>query len=81
MHFDRFGLKVIQVARRNNITRRASAGRASAYSREHRSERGLFFLGAGHRRTIIDKIQKYAVKELPRLAWNYDQYERIMGNA
>jgi hypothetical protein len=51
------------------------------YSREHRYERGLFFLGAGHRRTIIDKIQAYAVKEQPRLAWNYDQYERIIGNA
>ena len=51
------------------------------YSREHRYERGLFFLGAGHRHTIIDKIQVYAVKEQPRLAWNYDQYEGIMGNA
>ncbi len=51
------------------------------YSREHRFDRGLFFLGAAHRGTIIDKIQEYAGKEQPRLAWNYDQYESIMGNA
>ena len=51
------------------------------YSSEHRYDRGLFLLGAGHRASIIEKIQQHAAKEPPKLTWNYDQYENIMGNA
>lgn len=51
------------------------------YSKEHQYDRGLFFIGAAHRASIISKIQECAFKEVPRLTWNYDQYKDIMGNA
>lgn len=51
------------------------------YSMEHQYQRAVFFVGAGHRYTIIDQIQNYAASKEPRLSWTYDQYEKVLGNA
>jgi hypothetical protein len=52
-------------------------GNIYGYSREHHYDRGLFFLGGGHRHTIVQRIEGHNGKEQPRLTWNYDQYQGI----
>jgi hypothetical protein len=49
-----------------------------SYSKEHRFNRGLFFIGAAHRETIINKIQKHAGTEYVKLNWNYSNYDNIL---
>ena len=48
------------------------------YSKEHRFNRGLFFIGAAHRESIINKIQKHAGTEYVKLNWNYSNYDNIL---
>lgn len=47
------------------------------YSRPHRFDRGVFFLGAAHRESIIHKIQEYEAKESNAINWNYSDYEGL----
>jgi len=44
------------------------------YSYEHTYNKGLFLVGAGHRKSIIDKIQEYEKKNRLKLNWNYNIY-------
>ena len=46
-----------------------------SYSKEHRFDRGLFLIGAAHRKSIINKIQKYSGTEL--VNWNINKYDNI----
>jgi hypothetical protein len=48
------------------------------YSMEHKYNVGLFLIGAAHRGSIIDIIQRYVVKEEIKLNWNYDDYSNIL---
>lgn len=48
------------------------------YSIDHRFNRGLFFIGAAHRKSIIDKIQKHPRAEYVQLNWNYNNYDNIL---
>jgi len=48
------------------------------YSKEHRFSRGLFFIGVGHRESIINKIQNYVEEEYVKLNWNYNNYDNIL---
>lgn len=49
-----------------------------SYSKEHRFNRGLFFIGAAHRESIINKIQKHAGTEYVKLNWDYSNYDNIL---
>jgi hypothetical protein len=49
-----------------------------SYSKEHKFNRGLFILGAGHRKSIINKVQKRAMTESVKLNWNYSNYNNIL---
>lgn len=42
-----------------------------SYSKDHNYNRGLFFIGAAHRGSIINKIQKYTGTGYVKLNWNY----------
>lgn len=48
------------------------------YSKYHDFARGLFFIGAAHRKSIIEKIQKQSESEEIELNWYYDNYENIL---
>jgi len=48
------------------------------YCGEHKFDRGLFFIGAGHRKSIITKIQEYERTSELKLNWNYSNYENIL---
>jgi hypothetical protein len=48
------------------------------YSKDHRFDRGLFFIGAAHRESIIKKIQQRAVTGDVKLNWNYSSYDNIL---
>lgn len=39
------------------------------YSREHQYHQGLFFIGAGHRKSMLEKIKKYNEMEELKLNW------------
>jgi hypothetical protein len=41
------------------------------YSREHSYDRAVFTLGAGHRRSIIEKMRDYGKNELLKLNWTF----------
>lgn len=47
------------------------------YSMENDFERGVFFIGAGHRYTIIEKIQELE-KTQNNIKWNYNNYDEIL---
>jgi hypothetical protein len=49
-----------------------------SYSKEHRFNRGLFIIGAAHKKSIINKIQKRAGTESVKLNWNYSNYTNIL---
>ena len=49
-----------------------------SYNKEHKFNRGLFFIGAAHRESIINKIQKHAGTEYLKLNWNYSNYDNIL---
>lgn len=45
------------------------------YCKENIFDRGIFFIGAAHRESIITKIKKYnEIKEL-KIKWNYIEYD------
>jgi len=48
------------------------------YSKNNKFNKGLFFLGSGHRDTIINKIQNYSNVEEIVINWNYSNYENIL---
>ncbi len=48
-----------------------------SYSKEHKFDRGLFFIGAAHRESIIKKIQEKTGTEDVKLNWNYSNYDNI----
>jgi hypothetical protein len=41
------------------------------YSKEHKYNQALLFIGAGHRKSIIDKVQDYERKNEIKLNWNF----------
>jgi hypothetical protein len=49
-----------------------------SYCKEHSFNRGLFLIGAGHRRSIINKIEKYEVTGSLKLNWNYSNYDNLV---
>ncbi len=49
-----------------------------SYSEKHKYNRGLFFIGAAHRESIINKIQKHPGMEYITLNWNYSNYDNIL---
>jgi hypothetical protein len=48
------------------------------YSKNNEFNKGLFFIGSGHRDTIINKIQNYSKVEEFVINWNYSNYENIL---
>ena len=43
------------------------------YSKDHSYDKAIFTLGAGHRKSIMKKIQEYNLKENFKLNWTlYD---------
>jgi len=44
------------------------------YSRENEYCRGLFFIGSGHRQSILQKVEKYNEMETPKLNWTYTDH-------
>lgn len=42
------------------------------YSREHHYHQGLFFIGAGHRKSMLQKIKKYNEMEELKLNWIFN---------
>ena len=44
------------------------------YCRENTFERGIFFIGAAHRESIIEKIKKIVEIEELEIKWNYFEY-------
>jgi len=48
------------------------------YCKEHDFERGLFYIGAGHRSAIIEKTQKYNETSETKITWNYLNYGDIL---
>jgi hypothetical protein len=48
------------------------------YCKEHNFERGMFYIGAGHRSAIIEKTQKYNEMADIKIAWNYLNYGNIL---
>jgi len=51
------------------------------YSERHNYHQGLFFIGAGHRESIIKKIQKKALTASVKVNWNHDYFKSMIGNA
>lgn len=49
-----------------------------AYSKEHEYKKGVFFIGAAHRKSIIQLIDKYNSEESVKINWNYNDYENIL---
>ena len=41
------------------------------YCKENNFERGMFYIGAGHRSAIIEKTQKYNETAEIKITWNY----------
>jgi len=48
------------------------------YCKEHNFERGMFYIGAGHRSAIINKTQKYNETSEIKVNWNYLNYGDIL---
>jgi hypothetical protein len=48
------------------------------YCKEHDFERGMFYIGAGHRSAIINKTQKYNETSEIKIKWNYLNYGDIL---
>lgn len=48
------------------------------YCENNEFERGLFFIGAGHRESIIKKINNYIEKNILNINWNYNNYNNII---
>jgi hypothetical protein len=48
------------------------------YSKEHKYNKGLFLIGAAHRGSIINKVQKCVETEDVKLNWNYCNYDNIL---
>jgi hypothetical protein len=48
------------------------------YSKNHEYQKGVFFIGAAHRKSIIIIIQKYIEKENFEIDWNYNNYDNIL---
>ena len=42
-----------------------------AYSKEYNYNRAVFLIGAGHRRSIIQKVEEYQLNEKMKLNWTY----------
>jgi hypothetical protein len=47
------------------------------YCKEHSFNTGLFFIGAGHRESIINKIEIPVKTENVKTNWNYSNYESV----
>lgn len=48
------------------------------YAMGHQFEKGLFFIGAAHRGSIINIIKQYHETEKLKMNWNYSNYENIL---
>jgi len=48
------------------------------YCKEHDFERGMFYIGAGHRSAIINKTKKYNETSETKITWNYLNYGDIL---
>lgn len=48
------------------------------YSKEHKYDKAIFMLGAGHRKSIRQKIQEYELKENFKLNWTF--YSDLVSN-
>ena len=48
------------------------------YCKEHNFERGIFYIGAGHRSAIIEKTQKNNEASETKINWNYLDYGDIL---
>jgi len=48
------------------------------YCKEHDFERGMFYIGAGHRSAIIEKTQKFNETSETKITWNYLNYGDIL---
>jgi hypothetical protein len=48
------------------------------YCKENQFNKGLFYIGSGHRESIINKIKIYNEKEEIKINWNYNNYENIL---
>ena len=48
------------------------------YSDKNEYNKGLLFIGSGHRDTIVDKIDNYPLMGNVVLNWNYSNYENII---
>jgi hypothetical protein len=47
------------------------------YCRQHKFDRGVFFIGAAHRESFIEKIQAYEAIEPDTISWNYSDYDGL----
>jgi hypothetical protein len=45
------------------------------YSKENKFDRGVFFIGAAHRESIINKIKEFNGNEEFSIKWNYLEYD------
>jgi hypothetical protein len=48
------------------------------YCKEHSFDRGMFYIGAGHRSAIINKTKKYNETEEIKITWNYLNHGDIL---
>jgi hypothetical protein len=48
------------------------------YCKANDFDKGLFLIGAGHRASIIAKMQKFNETEDVKINWNYSNYENIL---
>jgi hypothetical protein len=48
------------------------------YCKENNFERGMFYIGAGHRSAIIEKTQKFNEMSETKITWNYLNYGDIL---
>ena len=48
------------------------------YSKEHEYNMGVFFIGAAHRKSIIQLIEKSNNNESVKINWNYSNYGKIL---
>jgi hypothetical protein len=48
-----------------------------SYCKEHEFNKGIFYIGAGHRKSIIKKIEKH-IDEVINILWNFNNYNEIL---
>jgi hypothetical protein len=49
------------------------------YCEKHKFNNGVFYIGAGHRKSVITKIKKHLEREEIKVNWNYNNYDDIFG--